>query len=100
MPAYVVVNVHVHDPENYREYVRLAPPTIFHYGGRYLARAGQTEVLEGDWTPHRFVILEFESVARAKEWLDSPEYGAIKHLRHQCATSQMLVTEGLTQQPA
>ena len=100
MSAYVVVNVQVNDPEPYREYIRLAPPTIAAYGGRYLARAGHTEVLEGSWTPSRLVILEFESVARAKEWLDSPEYSAIKHLRHRHATSDMVLIEGLAQSPA
>lgn len=100
MSAYVVVNVKVNHPEAYREYVRLAPSTVAAYGGRYLARAGHTEVLEGDWTPSRLVILEFDSVARAKEWLDSPEYGAVKHLRHRNATSDMVLIEGLTQQPA
>jgi uncharacterized protein (DUF1330 family) len=53
MPAYVIVNIKVHDADAYREYVRLAPPTVAGYGGRYLARAGHTEVLEGDWTPSR-----------------------------------------------
>jgi uncharacterized protein (DUF1330 family) len=100
MSAYVVVDVTVHDPESYREYVRLAPPTVGRYGGRYLARAGHTEVLEGDWTPGRLVILEFDSAARAKQWLDSPEYGAVKHLRHRNATSDMVLIEGLTRQPS
>ena len=93
MSAYIVVNVNVQDPEVYSEYVRLAPPTVAAYGGRYLARAGHTEVLEGDWTPSRLVILEFDSVARAKEWLGSPEYGAVKHLRHRNATSDMVLTQ-------
>ena len=100
MSAYVIVNVNVHDPEAYREYVRLAPPTIARYGGRYLARAGRTEVLEGDWTPSRLVILEFDNVERVNEWLDSPEYSAVKHLRHSNATSDMVVIEGLQQPPA
>ena len=100
MSAYVVVNVTIHDPEAYLEYVRLAPPTVAAYGGRYLARAGQTEVLEGDWTPSRLVILEFDSTARAKEWLGSPEYGAVKQLRHRNATSDMVLIEGLALQPA
>lgn len=100
MSAYVVVNVNVHDPEAYREYVSLAPPTVSAYGGRYLARAGHTEILEGGWTPSRLVILEFDSVGRAKEWLGSPEYRAVKHLRHRNATSDMVLIEGLTEQPA
>ena len=95
MSAYVVVDVHVKDPGAYEEYRRLVPPTIAAYDGRYLSRGGRTEVLEGEWTPERFVILEFPSLERAKEWLHSPEYGAIKHIRHRYATTSMVVTEGL-----
>jgi uncharacterized protein (DUF1330 family) len=95
VPAYVIVNVEVHDPVAYEPYRVAAPATIARYGGRYLARAGQTEVLEGDWTPKRLVVLEFESIDRVHAWLDSAEYGAIKHLRHRHATSTMVVIEGV-----
>ena len=59
MPAYVVVEVDVHDRERYDRYKELAPPSIYQYGGRYIARGGACETLEGDWHPPRFVILEF-----------------------------------------
>jgi len=95
MSAYVIVDVNVTDPVAYEEYRKQAPASIALYGGRYLARAGRTEVLEGDWTPRRLVILEFPTLDRAREWLNSPEYGAIKHLRHRFAKSNMVVIEGL-----
>jgi uncharacterized protein (DUF1330 family) len=95
VPAYVVVNVDVHDPERYREYVERAPESVARFGGRYVARAGRTEVLEGDWTPKRFVILEFPSYEDAKAWWESDEYADAKALRHATATTQMVVTEGL-----
>ncbi|MCI0415697.1 DUF1330 domain-containing protein [bacterium] len=95
MPAYVIVDIDVQDRIIYEEYKRLAPASIAQYGGKYLARGGVTEVLEGDWTPKRFVILQFESLARAKEWFDSPEYALAKNLRLQSATTHMIVTEGV-----
>ncbi len=95
MPAYVVVDIDVTDPEGYKEYVKLAPPTVSLYGGRYLARGGKNEVLEGDWQPHRLVILEFENSERAKAWLNSPEYTPIRALRHRYAKSNMVVIEGV-----
>lgn len=95
MPAYVVVNVKVEDPVRYEEYRRLAPASIAAYGGRYLARGGRTEVLEGDWQPARFVILEFDSAARARAWLDSPEYAPVKRIRHETARTSMVVIEGV-----
>ena len=95
MTAYVIFDIDVKDAVTYKEYVALAPATVEMYGGRYLARAGRTEKLEGDWVPKRLVILQFESLERAKQWLDSPEYAPIKRLRHQAATSNMVVIEGV-----
>jgi uncharacterized protein (DUF1330 family) len=65
MPAYVIVNITVHDPARYEEYKRLAGPTVPAYGGRYVARGGPVEVREGAWTPARLVILEFPDLERA-----------------------------------
>jgi uncharacterized protein (DUF1330 family) len=95
MSAYVIVDMDVTNPSAYDEYRKLAPPTVAAYGGRYLARGGRTETWEGQWIPNRLVILEFESVERAKQWLDSPEYTAIKHVRHEAATTNMVVIEGV-----
>ncbi len=74
MSAYVIVDIDVTNPEGYREYAKLAPVTVTSYGGRYLARGGPNETLEGDWHAKRLVILEFENVDKAKAWVNSPEY--------------------------
>lgn len=76
MPAYVIVDVDVRDPERCQRYKELAPPAVAHYGGRFLACGGATEVLEGDWVPRRLVVLEFESLEQARRWDDSSEYAA------------------------
>jgi uncharacterized protein (DUF1330 family) len=94
MSAYVIVDIDVHDGEGYARYKELAPASIASHGGRYLARGGWTEVLEGQWTPKRLVILEFPTVERAKEWLHSAEYRDARGLRHKHATSNMVVIEG------
>ena len=59
------------------------------------SRAGKAEVLEGDWEPHRLVILEFESMGRVREWYDSPEYAPLKQLRDEVAVTEFVVVEGL-----
>ncbi len=94
MSAYVVVQIEVHDPEAFESYKARVSPTVEAYGGRYAVRGGTIETLEGDWNPSRFVILEFDSVAQAKAWWSSEEYRAPKELRHQAASSQMIVVEG------
>jgi uncharacterized protein (DUF1330 family) len=95
MSAYVIVDIDVLNPEEYREYIKLAPVTIAMYGGKYLARGGRTEVLEGNWIPKRLVILEFESVGQAKAWLESPEYQPARQMRHRTASTNMVAIEGV-----
>lgn len=95
MAAYVIVQIEIHDAVAYERYKELAPPSIAAYGGRYVARGGRTEVLEGDWSPGRLVILEFATLDRAREWWDSPEYAEARALRHAAARSEMVAVEGL-----
>jgi uncharacterized protein (DUF1330 family) len=95
MPAYLVVDVDVTDPAAFDEYRKAVPPTIAAYGGRYLARGGQTETLEGPWAPKRLVILEFPTMARLKEWYASPEYAPLLALRKKASSSNLIVTEGI-----
>lgn len=94
MSAYVIVDIEVTDPAGYEEYKKLAPPTLQIYGGKYIARGGYNETLEGDWHANRLVILEFESLERAKAWLNSPEYAPARALRHKYARTNMVVVEG------
>lgn len=95
MAAYVVVDINVTDSVRFEEYKKLSPPTVAHYGGKFLARGGKIEVLEGGWSPNRLVILQFESAEQAKKWLNSTEYSEPRSLRHQTAISNMVVVEGV-----
>ena len=95
MPAYLVVDIEVEDPERYALYRTMVPATLAMFGGRYLARGGHTEVLEGGWQPSRLVIVEFPSVERAREWLDSPEYAEARAIRRATTRTNMVVIEGI-----
>jgi uncharacterized protein (DUF1330 family) len=94
MTAYLIVDIDVQDPEGYKEYVKAAPPTLQMYGGRYLARGGPNETLEGEWQAKRLVILEFADTQKAKAWLNSTEYAPARALRHKYAKTNMVVVEG------
>ena len=94
MTAFVIFDIEVTDPENYEGYKRLAAPTLEMFGGKYIARGGQTEILEGDWSPKRIVIMQFESVERAKAWINSPEYSEARALRHKYSVSKAIVVAG------
>ena len=95
MPAYIIVEVEVTDPAGYEGYKTMVPPTLAAYGGRFVVRGGACETLEGSWQPKRVVVLEFPSVARAREWWGSAEYGPAKALRQRTAKTQMIVVEGI-----
>ena len=95
MPAYVIVDIEITDPEQYERYKALAPATVAAYGGRYVARGGATLSLEGDWQSKRLVILEFDSLDRAQAWHDSPAYRAARTLRQSATRSRMIAVEGV-----
>jgi len=95
MTAYVILDIDVHDPAQYEEYKKLSPVSIATYGGKFIVRGGKTETLEGDWSPSRLVVLQFESVDRAKAWINSEEYREARAMRHKTSTSQAVVVEGL-----
>ena len=93
LPGYVVAEVDVHDPAMFQQYGSKVPGTLAPYGGHYLVRGGKSEAVEGDG-PKRFVVIQFDSFEKAKAWEDSPEYGAIKGIRHKSATSRVFIIEG------
>jgi uncharacterized protein (DUF1330 family) len=95
MAAYVFVNIEVTDPERYAEYIRVAPPTLVPFGGRYIARGGRAETLEGIVAAKRVVLLEFPSVEKAKEWWASDVYRGPKAIRQSSASTSMIVVEGV-----
>jgi uncharacterized protein (DUF1330 family) len=94
MSAYVIVNVDTSHPEEYERYKEMAQKTVAQYGGRYLVRGGQMNVLEGSWTPTRIVILEFPSYQKAHDWWHSTEYAPAKELRQRLSTTDLLIVEG------
>ena len=95
MPAYLIARVNVTDPAKYENYKALAPAAIAKYGGKYLARGGATETMEGDNETRRVVILEFPDLAAARTFYNSPEYTAAKAERAGAANGQFVIVEGL-----
>lgn len=95
MSAYLIAQVEVTDPDRYGEYVKLAPIAAEKYGGRYLARGGETAALEGNWQPQRLVIVEFPSLEQARRFYDSPEYQEARQARSGAANMKMLAVEGV-----
>jgi len=94
-PAFIVVELNVKNQEGFQAYAQKVPETIAQYGGTYVVRGGNVETLEGAEPDGRVVILRFDSVDDAKTWMTSPEYAAIKDIRHQTAATRSYMVEGL-----
>jgi uncharacterized protein (DUF1330 family) len=94
MPAYVIVETDITDPERYERYKVAAAEAVAAAGGRYVARGGELDVLEGDWRPPRLVVLEFEDLAAARRWYGSERYQAARQLREGAARIRMVAVQG------
>ena len=95
MPAYVIVETDITDPERYAQYKSASPGAVAAGGGRFVVRGGELAVLEGDWRPSRLVVLEFEDLAAAKRWYESEVYQEAKKLREGAAHIRMVAVQGV-----
>jgi uncharacterized protein (DUF1330 family) len=94
MAAYLIVDIHVKNPDGYDEYRRQVPATLAKYGGRFVVRGGASETLEGEWMPKRVVVVEFPTMDALKRWYHSPEYKPLIALRQQNSSGDVIAVEG------
>jgi len=94
MAAFIVTRVDVKDWEKYREYMRHTPRIIQKFGGRFVARGGETVTLEGPQETLRLVLIEFPSIGQAKAFYNSAEYKRTKRLRDGGGTAQFVAIDG------
>jgi len=95
MAAYLIADVQVKDPKKYDEYRTQVAPTVARHGGRFIVRGGRNEVLEGDWSVQRLVVIEFPSMDALKTWYNSPEYKPLIALRQSASSGDLVAVEGV-----
>jgi uncharacterized protein (DUF1330 family) len=95
MSAYVISEVEMRDAADFEAYRTIAAKTIAHYGGRYLVRGGAASVIEGSPPPGTFVVVEFPTMERLREWYGSPEYAEALKLRHTALDWRLIFVEGI-----
>jgi uncharacterized protein (DUF1330 family) len=93
--GYIIAEVEITDAEAYKGYIPGAAAAVAKYGGKYLARGGRVEQLEGAAPAPRFAIVEFPSFEKAKAFYHSPEYQAIAPIRRKASKSRFWLSEGL-----
>jgi uncharacterized protein (DUF1330 family) len=95
MAAYLHADIEITDPVAYETYRQQVPALIAAHGGRYLVRGGAVEVLEGERTLRRQVILEFPDMARLKAFHGSPEYARLIAIRQAASVGSVVAIEGV-----
>jgi uncharacterized protein (DUF1330 family) len=97
--AYVVAEIQVTNPTAYEGYRALSTAAAAQYGGRFIARGGSREQLEGEDDAHhggwRTVLLEFPSMEQARAWYNSPEYAEAKKIRKANSVGRLFLIEGM-----
>ena len=95
MAGYIVARVNVSDPEKYKNYTDVTPGLIAKYGGRFIVRGGETVTLEGPEETGRVVVIEFDSLEKAKTFYESDDYQAAIGLRAAASTGQLIAVAGV-----
>jgi uncharacterized protein (DUF1330 family) len=95
VPAYVIADVDIDDPDTYKEYTAGVPASLAPYGGRFVVRGGAYEVLEGAWEPGRVVVIEFPDRDAALGWWNSDDYTELVKIRRSASTARILVVDGV-----
>jgi uncharacterized protein (DUF1330 family) len=95
MPAYLLAEIEITNPEGYAEYARIVPATVEKFGGKFLVRGGKAHPLEGDWPARRRVVIEFPSIEQAKAWYASPEYAKPLAMRKAASNGRLIFLEGV-----
>ncbi|HZH23920.1 MAG TPA: DUF1330 domain-containing protein [Solirubrobacteraceae bacterium] len=96
MPAYVIAYAgDVRDAAVLQEYRRRNADAVIGHGGRFLARGGAVDVLEGPWPWERCVIMEFPDAGAARAWYGSDEYAPLKAMRQAASSTQLILVEGV-----
>jgi len=95
MSAYLIIDLDVRDPERYEAYKREVPKFIRKYGGEYIVRGGEHEVIEGTWRPNRLVVIRFPNRQAIRNCFADPEYQPLWALRREVASANAVAVDGL-----
>lgn len=95
MAAYAIMDLDIHDIEQYLLYQRALAPLLEAVGARYLARGGEFRVFEGDYQPRRLIIAEFPDLEAMDDFYASEVYLALEPQRQACSSARILGVDGL-----
>ena len=94
-PGYFIAEIEVTDPAAMKSYGEKVPETLAPFNHHYVVRGGKPQALEGE-PPRSLVVIAFDSVARAREWYESPAYRALIPLRQSASKTRIFLAEGVS----
>ena len=95
MAGYLIAELNITDHDLFAEFASKIVELVKAYDGRYLVRGGETEVIEGDWSPQRVVVIEFDSYDRVQAFAHSAEYKELARIRSNSSTSSTIIVNGV-----
>ncbi len=95
MAAYLIVDNEITDQALFADYARDIVAVTEAHGGKYLVRGGATEVVEGNRTPHRVVVIEFEDLEHAHGFVNDPNYARLADIRGRSSVTSTVIVEGV-----
>ncbi|SLN33662.1 DUF1330 domain-containing protein [Ruegeria meonggei] len=96
MTAFVIFQEDIHDPIAFETYKNMSPASIKKYGGQFVVRGGQIDVLEGDFAHERVVVIAFPDRSAAHGWYNSVDYAEAKDLRKSISSGAAIVVATLS----
>ena len=95
MASYVIVDNEITDQDGFDTYAAQIPQCVLAHGGRFLVRGGATRLVEGDRTPHRVVVIEFDNMDNAVGFINDPEYARLAEIRRRTSNTTTFIVEGI-----
>lgn len=94
MKGYLILDFTIVNLPEFMAYVEKIPAYLEKHQGKYLVEGVAPEVLEGDWNPGMIVVLEFESTANAKAFIEDVEVKELFKIRHKNTKSNLILVNG------
>ncbi|HEY6530210.1 MAG TPA: DUF1330 domain-containing protein [Cellvibrionaceae bacterium] len=91
MKVLAIIETMVINPSWIEEYTKNVTPIVLRYGGKYITRSSNIELIEGAEKPHFSVVAEFPSKERAVEFYNSQEYEPYRKSRLIGSASKFLL---------
>jgi uncharacterized protein (DUF1330 family) len=90
----VLADIQVTDPVAYGDYRPRAAASVMRFGGRFIVRGGNVDLLEGEPQPERIVVIEFPDLDTARRWYQSEEYQSALKIRQAASRGRVILVEG------